>query len=215
VKSLAVMVFLVVALLGGASAQEPQVRAKLEIKGDVWVGQKITLVVELLAPGFFSGSPSFDVPRIPGVLIIPPEDRPVLGSEQINGMSYTVQRHELAVFAQRAGPHEIPAFSVRFGFKRSPLDKDAISQRVMTPSLQITAKMPPGKIRHHSQRTEPGGEGILAARSRPNQSKGGRRLPAHYYIQCAGCARHGVSAFSNAGDGRPGCLSESAHRPGP
>lgn len=136
--------FILAMMMNTASAQEGLVRAKLEIKDTPWVGQKITLVVELLAPGFFSGGPSFDVPRVPGVLVIPPEGSPVVGSEEIGGVSYTVQRHELSVFGQRAGGHDIPAFAVRFAFKHAPLDKDPMAQRLMTPPLHFETKLPPG-----------------------------------------------------------------------
>ena len=133
-KHILILAAMLVGMGGSLSAQDAMVRAKLEMKdGEPWVGQKVTMVVEILAPGYFSGSPVFEVPRVPGVLVIPPSESPVLGTEQVGDTSYTVQRHELAVFGQRAGAHEIPAFAVRFGFKRSALDKDAVSQRAMTP----------------------------------------------------------------------------------
>ena len=47
----------------GAVAQEAKVRASIGTQGDLWVGQRVTLVVELLAPGFFSGMAAFDLPN--------------------------------------------------------------------------------------------------------------------------------------------------------
>src|SRR5262245_11366647 len=98
-----------------AGAQPPaRVRASFAAKGDIWVGQRVTLVVELLAPGFFTSAPAFDLPQVSGVILLPPEGRPVVGSETVDGTTCTTQRHELAAFAQRAGRVGIPAFSVRF-----------------------------------------------------------------------------------------------------
>lgn len=127
-----------------AIAREPRVRTSLPDGGDCWTGQRVTLVVELLAPGYFAGAPSFDLPNPPGMLIVPPRGSPTLGSEQVGDTTYTVQRHELAVFTHRAGPQVIPPFSVRFHFKRHPLDKEPIAATVTTHAVNLIAKPPPG-----------------------------------------------------------------------
>ena len=127
-----------------ATAQEAKVRAHMELPVTPWVGQKVVMVVELLAPGYFSGSPDFDLPAVPGLLIFPPEDRPVLGSETIDGVAYTVQRHEILVFPRKAGNFTVPTFQVRFNIKRSPLEKNSEPQNVTTEPQHFTAALPPG-----------------------------------------------------------------------
>jgi hypothetical protein len=97
-----------------------------------------------LAPGFFAGAPTFDLPDPPGLLIVPPHESPTVGTEEIDGTSYTSQRHEFSVFAKRRGELTIPPFTVRFHFKRQPLDKDAVPVAVSTVALKFTAKAPPG-----------------------------------------------------------------------
>jgi hypothetical protein len=126
------------------SAQEPKVRASLAEKGDVWLGQRVTVVVELLAPGYFTGAAAFDLPDPQGVLLVPPADHPTVASEEIDGVSYTVQRHELSAFARRAGKTTIPPLTARFSFKRQPLDKEVVPATVKTEALKFTAKVPPG-----------------------------------------------------------------------
>ncbi len=127
-----------------ASAQEAKVRTSLGTRGDLWVGERVTLVVELLAPGFFSGVASFDLPNAPGLLLAPPAGSPTISSEAIDGMSYTVQRHEVSVFARRGGGQTLPPFTVRFQFKRNPLDKDSVAATVKTEPVQFRVKVPPG-----------------------------------------------------------------------
>lgn len=139
-RALLLILFLGIA----ARAQEPKVRASIEAKGDCWVGQRVTLVVELLAPGYFAGAPSFDLPNAPGLLIIPPTGHPVVSSETIGETSYTAQRHELSVFARRGGEQHIPAFTVRFSFKRTPLDQTAVAATVKTTPVTFSVKVPPG-----------------------------------------------------------------------
>lgn len=138
------LILLATILTGRTWAQEAKVRTSLATPGDLWVGQRITLVVELLVPGFFSGTAAFDLPDPQGLLLVPPSDRPVVSSEEIDGVSYAVQRHELAVFAQRGGPQTVPAFAVRFHFKRQPLDPEAVKATVHTEPQKFTTKLPAG-----------------------------------------------------------------------
>jgi hypothetical protein len=125
-------------------AQQPVVRAAGPGKEQIWVGQRAKIVIELLVPGYFSGAPAFDLPNAADILLIPPEERPILDSEAIQGISYTVQRYELSAFARRAGQHEIPAFAIRLKYKRAPLDKEALEASVQTPPIQFRASAPPG-----------------------------------------------------------------------
>jgi hypothetical protein len=112
--------------------------------GDVWVGQAVTLVVELLAPGYFSGAPAFDLPDPKGLLMVPPGGSPTISTEEVEGTSYTVQRYEFSVFARRAGVQTIPSLAARFRFKRNPLDAALESVAVKTEGLSFTAQLPPG-----------------------------------------------------------------------
>lgn len=142
--SLALAVMLALAPGGNMQAQEPKVRASMASQEAAYVGQKVTLVVELLAPGFFASGATFDLPDPQGMLLMPPGGSPVVSSEEVDGVSYTVQRHEVAVLAQRAGEMVIPPLAVRFRYKRAPLDKDSRPAQVKTPEVKFTATQPPG-----------------------------------------------------------------------
>jgi hypothetical protein len=125
-------------------AQDPKVRASMNEKDTVYVGQKATLVVELLAPGYFASAANFEVPDPKGLILIPPTGSPVVSGEDVDGVSYTVQRHEVSVLAQRAGEIVIPPLTIRFQYKRNPLDKEAVSAQVKTPEVKFTTTQPPG-----------------------------------------------------------------------
>jgi hypothetical protein len=130
---------------GMAPAQEgPLARASLSGADTVWVGQQVKVSIELLAPGYFSSAATFDLPDPDGVVLMPPQDHPVVDGETIDGIYYTVQRHELAAWPMRAGAQSIPPLSIRFAFKRSPLDPDGVPAEVTTPSLPFSVKVPPG-----------------------------------------------------------------------
>lgn len=141
---------LLVAMLGAteARAQDPLVRIHLkpggQPDGSVWVGQPMGLVVELLAPGYFSGAPAFDLPDPTGVLLMPPQSHPVVGNETVDGVTYVTQRHELPAWAIRADARSIPSFTVRFRYKRHPLDESSASASLETGEVPITVRTPPG-----------------------------------------------------------------------
>lgn len=138
--SLAVMVAASVAV--GAD-DVARVRTGLESESPVWVGQETSFHVELLSSTFFSGSPRFDLPELPGVLIIKTEGRAVLSTETIDGESWSVQRHQFRVYSQRVGKVVLPPFAVRFsvapGFGKPPQE-----QRMMSEAIEWDVKMPPG-----------------------------------------------------------------------
>ena len=86
-------------LISTVLAIDPAPRVTIEIlpKDGAWVGQRVTVAITLATPDFFSGVPTFDWPPITGVVVVPPAGSPVVGSETVDGVSFTTQRHEFAV----------------------------------------------------------------------------------------------------------------------
>lgn len=123
---------------------ESRVRASIGSSGEIWEGQEVPLVVELLAPGYFAGASVFDLPSVPGVLLIPPIGSPVVSKETIDGIDYVVQHHEVRLLPHRDGKLGIPPFEIRFSIKRNALDKEVTPQTVKTPKVAFAAKAPPG-----------------------------------------------------------------------
>ena len=107
------------------------------------VGQKVNVIVEVLSETHFSGSTRIDLPDIAGAVFYKPEERAVVGSKEIDGKTFSTQRHELAFYAQRAGSFEIPSLTVRFGVAGVGGAK-ATEYRNQTQAMQIKAVMPPG-----------------------------------------------------------------------
>jgi len=124
-------------------AQDAKVRATMP-NPSAWVGERVPLVVELLVPGIFAGAASFDFSDPPGLMLFPPAEHPRVSSETISGVSYSVQQHELSAFAQRAGEQTIPSFTVKFAFKRHPLDQETVAASLRTEPLKFMANLPPG-----------------------------------------------------------------------
>ena len=126
-----------------AHASSPKVQISMDTETPYWVGQKIPIYVDLLSPGYFSGTPRFELPEIPGVLMMKDPERPVLGTKDVDGFIFTTQRHEFIMFPQRPGQISVPSFAVRFSVSGKPGEppRDVL---LKTSPLTLTPKMPPG-----------------------------------------------------------------------
>ena len=129
------------ALSFSASAEVAPVAVSVP-NSKAWVGQRIPFYVELRARGTFSGTASFDLPQIPGTLVIKIGE-PVVGTAELEGESWFVQQHEFALFSQRAGPLKIPPFSVRFS-RREGYTGPAFDLREQTTAIAFEIQRPPG-----------------------------------------------------------------------
>jgi hypothetical protein len=125
------------------AAELAKARAALDTALPVWVGQQVAFHVDLLSPTFFSGTPTFDVPNLPSAVLMKVDERPTLSTEQIDGMTYSIQRHAFVLFPQRAGTLVVPAFQVRFEVAPA-FGKPPVAQNVTLGSLKVEVEMPPG-----------------------------------------------------------------------
>jgi len=71
------------------------------------------------------------------------EDRPVLGTEQIDDTTYNVQQHELALFMLRPGGYAVPPFTVSFA-SAPRYGEPPVEHQLTTQAMQVEARMPPG-----------------------------------------------------------------------
>jgi hypothetical protein len=93
------------------------VKEKLVKSEKIWPGQCLTLQITLYTTSSFSGSTRFELPMVSGMLIMENEDRPLIGSESIDGISYIFKRHDIILFPLRPGPLQVPSFRVEFSFR--------------------------------------------------------------------------------------------------
>jgi len=125
------------------AAEPARVSASIGEAETFWVGQRIPFYVKLKTGKWFTGTPKFYLPEIPGVLVLKIEERPVLGSETIDETSYTTQQHEFALFVRRTGTIVLPGFDVSFSSAGASFGK-SIQHKLKTAELRFQVKMPPG-----------------------------------------------------------------------
>jgi len=124
-------------------AQEPGIRCALGREGPFWIGERIPLRIELLSPTWFAGATSFELPEIPGGILLRVDERPTVLSEMIGEDTYSVQRHELALFVQREGTCEVPPIQARFGIAGKP-GEGPVDETLSTTALSVELRRPPG-----------------------------------------------------------------------
>ena len=127
----------------GAQVPSEKIRVSLAPEGEVKVGQRVTLSIELMTTARFSGSPGFDIPDIPGVIALKLNTFGINSTETADGVTYSVQGHEFALFAQRPGKRVIEPFDVRF-YPTGPGAAPPREVTLKTEPLTLDAVMPPG-----------------------------------------------------------------------
>ncbi|WP_027132885.1 BatD family protein [Geminicoccus roseus] len=139
------LLLLALILAAPARAQAPDalVETSLGEQADVLVGQRVSIYVKLLTTTTFAGAAAFDLPSLPGAVLMTVQDRPLLGSESDRGTSYVSQTHGLALFPQRPGPLTLPAFTVRFA-STSADGGPVRDHQLQTEPVTITAALPRG-----------------------------------------------------------------------
>jgi len=128
--------------LSFAGAVSPAfVKEKLVKSEKIWPGQRLTLQITLYTATSFSGSTRFELPEVSGMLIMENEDRPLIGSEKIGGISYVFKRHDVIIFPLRSGKLQVPSFKVYFSF-RSDIDNVAHRSFTIRPLKFKVLKIP-------------------------------------------------------------------------
>ena len=140
-KQVTVALFCLIAWAGIARAEVSPVEISA-VETTAWTGERVRIRIELRAPGSFSGSAGFDLPEIPGILLLK-VGNPVVSSKEIEGESWFVQTHEFALFSQKSGTVTIPSFPVRFE-AREGFTGPANPVVAKTKPVSIEIQRPPG-----------------------------------------------------------------------
>jgi len=136
----AVAVLSLMALCELAAAQDPIVRAKLEPATGIIVGQPVHMVVEVLVPNYFTGSPEFPEFELENAIVVLPQERPQNVNEQINGTTYAGIIETYSLYPQQPGDFHLPPAQLTVPYAINP-PKTTVAQ-VPLPSLTFHADLP-------------------------------------------------------------------------
>jgi hypothetical protein len=123
-----------------ALAQAPIVRAKLEPPNGIKVGQTVRLVVEVLVPNYFTGTPDFPEFEIDNAIVVLPQERAQNTNAQVNGKTYAGIIETYSIYPEQPGDFQIPAVQLAVPYAGDP-PKTSIAH-VSLPALRFHAGLP-------------------------------------------------------------------------
>jgi hypothetical protein len=130
-------------LVSGAivgSAQTPVIHARLEPATGIIVGQPVHLVVEVLVPNYFTGSPDFPVFELENAIVVLPEETPVHLNQKINGQSYAGIQRTYLLYPQQSGEFHLPPAPFTVPYASVP--PKSTEAKLTLPQLKFRADIP-------------------------------------------------------------------------
>jgi len=123
------------------SQSKPFARARLEPGPRVVVGQRVTVVVEILVPTWFTGAPRFpDLDVADAIAVF--EDRGTNFTERIDDQTWAGQSRQYHIYPQRPGTYEIAAIPIRVRYNAEGVGSRA-EATVSPREVRFEARVPP------------------------------------------------------------------------
>jgi hypothetical protein len=123
-----------------ASAQTPIIHAHLEPATGIIVGQPVHLVVEVLAPNYFTGSPDFPEFEIENAIVVLPQERAQNTNAKVNGISYAGITETYSLYPQQPGDFQIPPVQLTVPYASNPPATTVV--HLSLPTLTFHADLP-------------------------------------------------------------------------
>jgi len=122
------------------AAQAPIVRATLTPTTDILVGQPVHLVVSVLVPNYFTGTPDFPEFEIDNAIVVLPQDRPQNSSEHLSGITYAAITETYTIYPQQPGEFHLPPAEITIPYASAP--PQTTIARLLLPTLVFHADIP-------------------------------------------------------------------------
>jgi hypothetical protein len=133
-------------VLLGMNARCDEVAAGVAIstqQQNAWVGQQITVNLDLKTTGFRFSNVHFSLPQVSNAFLMQTDTTTIKLSERTAGQTWQILRYPLALYPQQAGGLEIPPITVRFATSAG-FGSDEKAFKLQTESLHVEVNLPPG-----------------------------------------------------------------------
>ncbi|MEW6742790.1 MAG: BatD family protein [Planctomycetota bacterium] len=127
---------------GVSESELPLVRAHLEGSAEVWVGQAVSLDVEVIVPTWFTSAPTFPQLEVENSATLSPEGA-VNTVVQAGGKTFAAQTRRYLFCPQTRGRYTVPSISVGVTYGL-PDGKSSPAKLLSSPPVPFEARMPPG-----------------------------------------------------------------------
>jgi hypothetical protein len=108
----------------------------------VWVGQQVNFYVTVFMSARPKGSPTFQVPEVPGGILQHIPARPLYGMHEIDGIEFTTWMYSFALYPHRAGTHTIAPIRAKVSLPAANGEWQQVS--ASTDPFNIASRMPAG-----------------------------------------------------------------------
>jgi hypothetical protein len=123
------------------AAGAPFVRATIETRPPLLVGQQVRIDIDVFVPNFFMSSAELPTIDIPGAVVTPDDGASNL-VETIDGQTYAGVRHVYVIVPQREGEFVLPPARITFQYAAEP--GKPTPGFVTLPAQKFGAKLPAG-----------------------------------------------------------------------
>ncbi len=139
-KNLVQIVLLgIVIAYGGIACSAGDVIIRTQVEpSSPWVGQKVTLTIDVLARDSWATINSFPLLDVPGAHLLRYETQGTRLNENISGVSYSGQRYEVLLFAHQSGELTIDPFPVEVSVKTWGTDASTRTENLTTEPLSLS-----------------------------------------------------------------------------
>jgi hypothetical protein len=124
-----------------AAQSKPVIRATLQEKGNIIVGQAVHVAVEVLVPNYFAGAPQYPQLDIENAIVTLPEETPQHQSEQIGGESFAGMIRTYVIYPTHPGKFTLPPKEVVVNYAAQP--GHPVEALLTLPSVSFEAAVPP------------------------------------------------------------------------
>lgn len=129
-------------LVAGVAGAEVRIDAYAEPEGDVYLGQRVRLMVDVRTDTWFASAPRYPELKIDGTIALLPEAFGINFTKREGGTTWAGQRQRYVLFPQRVGQLTVPPIDIPLAVS---IDGKAGKTQVMTtPSVTINIVAPPG-----------------------------------------------------------------------
>ncbi len=138
-RTIAAFLFLLASV---AANSEVRVAAYAEPQGNVYLGQRVRLIVDVGTDTWFTSAPRYPELNLDGAIALMPEGFGINFTEREGGKTWALQRQRYVLFPQRVGELTIPPVEIPLAVSAD--GRPGSMQVVSTPPVTINVVAPPG-----------------------------------------------------------------------
>ena len=121
---------------------EVRVHVFTEPEGEVYLGQRTDLIIEVQTDSWFTTAPKYPELKLPGAITLMPDSFGVNTTTQEGGVTWAGQRRRYVLFPQRPGELTIPPIELSVAVATN--GKAGASTKLIAPSVSLSVASPPG-----------------------------------------------------------------------